>query len=57
MTTVRVILFAVIRDLIGKDEVMMSLPDNSDVAAAIKGFAAQYPQTKVWKRSCSCCGE
>lgn len=49
MITVRVILFAVIRDLVGKESFALSVPVDSTVGAVIELLIAQYPKIHEWK--------
>jgi molybdopterin converting factor subunit 1 len=49
MITVRVKLFAAIRDLIGKEEVVLSLPPTSNVAVVVESLVSQYPKIDVWR--------
>ena len=49
MITVRVKLFAVIRDLVGKDETELSLPAKSKASAVMDSLISQHPKIEAWK--------
>jgi molybdopterin converting factor subunit 1 len=49
MIAVRVKLFAVIRDLAGKDEEVLTLSPGSNVSAVVESFIGRYPEIGAWK--------
>jgi molybdopterin converting factor subunit 1 len=46
---VRVKLFAAARDIVGKDEVTLSLSNGATVSSVIDGLIQQYPKFMGWK--------
>ena len=46
---VRVKLFAAARDIVGKDETDLSLPENSTASAVIRLLVQQHPKLDQWK--------
>lgn len=49
MISVKVKLFAALRDLVGNDEKVMLLPNESQPATVIEVLLVEYPGMKEWK--------
>ena len=47
---VRVKLFAAARDIVGQDEAMLSLPENSTTLSALQQLVQQHPKLEQWKK-------
>lgn len=49
MIEVNVKLFAVIRDIVGKDELKVSVDDGSSASSVLQKLAQQHPRLNEWK--------
>ena len=47
---VRVKLFAVARDIVGREETILSLPENSTTSSAVQLIVQQYPKLEQWRK-------
>ena len=49
MINVNVKFFALVRDITGREDKVLSLPTNAQVAAVIDALIHEYPAMKEWK--------
>ncbi|MBI1805944.1 MAG: molybdopterin converting factor subunit 1 [Ignavibacteria bacterium] len=54
MIAVNVKLFAVARDLAGREELTLSLPRESSVSDLVEALVHRYPRLEEWKRYLRC---
>ncbi len=47
--TIQVKLFAIIRDVVGSDELTLELPENSYASNVLERIIQEYPQVADWK--------